>query len=94
MRHDELKELTGAYALDAVEANESDEIERHLPGCPQCRSEVAELREVAASLGVGPGPRPSGSGTGSPLKSVGADRPWPRCRLCRPVVEATGRPLG
>jgi hypothetical protein len=59
MRHDDLKELTGAYALDAVDAFETEAIELHLAGCAQCRTEVAELREVAARLGVPAGPAPS-----------------------------------
>jgi anti-sigma factor RsiW len=48
--HDELRELLGAYALDAVDEGERDAIDRHLLECPQCRAEVAEHREVAALL--------------------------------------------
>ena len=59
VRHDALKELTAAYALDAVDPLETQAIERHLLGCRQCRREVAELREVAAQLcGIG-SPTPS-----------------------------------
>ncbi|HVF74333.1 MAG TPA: anti-sigma factor [Acidimicrobiales bacterium] len=50
MTHDEIEELLGAYALDAVERDEADEVERHLAGCPRCRAEVAGHREVAAAL--------------------------------------------
>src|SRR5690606_35755181 len=47
---DEFTELLGAYALDAVEPDEREAVERHLADCPRCRSEVAEHREVAAYL--------------------------------------------
>jgi anti-sigma-K factor RskA/putative zinc finger protein len=45
--HEDLKELLGAYALDALEPDEAAEVERHLSGCAECRTEVAEHREVA-----------------------------------------------
>jgi anti-sigma factor RsiW len=48
--HRELEELLGVYALDALEADESDALERHLPTCARCRGEVEEYREVAALL--------------------------------------------
>ncbi len=56
--HDDFSDLLGAYALDAVEPDERDEIEAHLHTCPWCAAEVAEHREVAAFL--------SHSGTDAP----------------------------
>jgi Anti-sigma-K factor rskA, C-terminal/Putative zinc-finger len=50
LTHDEIEELLGAYCLDAVDPDEREAIEAHLPECPRCRAEVAELREVAALL--------------------------------------------
>jgi hypothetical protein len=50
LSHEELRELTGAYALDAVEPEEREAIELHLLECPRCRADVAEYREVAAFL--------------------------------------------
>jgi negative regulator of sigma E activity len=50
LAHGELEELLGVYALDALEADESDALERHLPTCARCRGEVEEYREVAALL--------------------------------------------
>jgi hypothetical protein len=50
MTHDEISELLGAYALDAVEPAERDEVEEHLLSCARCRAEVADHREVAALL--------------------------------------------
>jgi predicted anti-sigma-YlaC factor YlaD len=56
--HDELAELLGAYALDAVEEDEARAVEEHLADCPRCRAEVAQHREVAAMLGNAGGVAP------------------------------------
>ncbi|HEV3226868.1 MAG TPA: anti-sigma factor [Acidimicrobiales bacterium] len=50
MTHEELQELLGAYAVDAVEPDEVALIDAHIAECPRCRAEVTELREVAALL--------------------------------------------
>lgn len=60
LTHDEIRELLGAYALDAVEEGEREEIEAHLPACPQCRAEVAGHRETAAMLANVGGVAPTG----------------------------------
>ncbi|GGL44278.1 anti-sigma factor [Phycicoccus endophyticus] len=48
----DLHHLTGAYAVDALDAEERAAFERHLPGCAACRDEVAELRAAAQTLGA------------------------------------------
>ena len=58
MTHEELQELLGAYALDAVDPDEAALVEDHLRECPRCRAEVAELREVAGLLGQSGSPAP------------------------------------
>jgi len=58
--HEELQEALGAFALDAVEAEEAAAIELHLRDCPRCRIEVARHREVAAKLGYAGSPAPEG----------------------------------
>lgn len=50
LTHLQIQELLGVYALDAVSAEEADLVEVHLRDCPRCRAEVADHREVAASL--------------------------------------------
>jgi hypothetical protein len=50
--HEELSELLGAYALDAVTGEERRILESHLRGCDECRTEVLEHLEVAAGLGA------------------------------------------
>ncbi len=49
-QHGDIRELLGAFALDAVEPDEAATIEAHLATCPRCRDEVREHREVAALL--------------------------------------------
>jgi len=58
--HDDLDELLGAYALDAVEPDEAELLDRHLESCPRCRAEVREHRETAALLGYIGAPAPLG----------------------------------
>lgn len=50
MKHDEIAELLGAYALDAVDDAERGAVEEHLLVCARCRAEAAEHREVASLL--------------------------------------------
>jgi len=50
LRHD-LHSLSGAYALDAIEAGpERDRFIRHLSRCQSCASEVRGFREVGTAL--------------------------------------------
>lgn len=50
--------LVGAYVCDAVEPDERFAMERHLRGCPKCRAEVADLRNVTALLANSTTPAP------------------------------------
>jgi anti-sigma-K factor RskA len=57
----DLHELTAAYALDALDADESEAYERHLGQCEECREELAGLNETASALAfatVAPAPPP------------------------------------
>ena len=56
--HDEVEELLGAYALDAVNDEERAAVEAHLADCPRCRAEVDGHREVAAHLASSGAPAP------------------------------------
>ncbi len=49
-RSQEMHELVGAYALDALEPDEAEAFELHLPDCPKCRAELRDHRETAAML--------------------------------------------
>ncbi len=58
MSHDEVAEMLGAYALDAVDPDEARAIEEHLRACPQCTAELAAHHEVAGMLGNAGGEAP------------------------------------
>jgi len=59
MTNEELHDLTPAYALDALDADERRAYEEHLAGCERCRSDLAEIGETVGALGLaaeGPAP--------------------------------------
>jgi hypothetical protein len=56
--HDELRELLGAYAVDALADTERAAVDEHLAACPACRREVADHLETVAMLSSGPGRAP------------------------------------
>ncbi|MBV8388156.1 MAG: anti-sigma factor, partial [Acidimicrobiia bacterium] len=60
LTHADAAELLGAYALDALDADEREAVEQHLEACPRCRAEVADHRTVASFMGSAGGPAPDG----------------------------------
>lgn len=48
--HDELREQSALYALDALSPSERTEFEAHLATCAECRAEVSSLASVAGAL--------------------------------------------
>lgn len=50
MRHEEYKELLAIEAAGALEAGERGRLDAHLSSCEECRSELRELSDAAASL--------------------------------------------
>ena len=57
--HDEFRELLGAYALDAVDAQEATAIRSHLETCTTCATEVDEHHEMTAMLANSGGDAPA-----------------------------------
>src|SRR3989442_3780946 len=56
-----MHELLAPYALDALDPEEQDDVERHLARCERCRIELGALQEAAAELAytvVAPAPPP------------------------------------
>ncbi|HEX3947373.1 MAG TPA: anti-sigma factor, partial [Acidimicrobiales bacterium] len=53
MEHDEIIQLLGPYALDALDPDEAAAVDAHLRDCPRCQAEVDAHREVAAALATG-----------------------------------------
>ena len=48
-----IHDLSAAYALDALSAEERQEFEQHLAHCEECRETVAAFHDIAASLAHG-----------------------------------------
>jgi anti-sigma-K factor RskA len=58
--NEDLHELTAAYALDALDADERRAYEEHLAGCDRCRADLRDLGETAGVLALAAGgPAPS-----------------------------------
>ena len=82
--NDDIHGLSGAYAVDAVDADERVAFEQHLAVCSQCREEVASLRAAATQLAGMTETAPPARLRASVLREISAIRPLP------PVVD---RPL-
>lgn len=52
MEGSDVHTLTGAYVCDALSEAEREAFEAHMSRCPECTTEVAELREVGAMMAV------------------------------------------
>ncbi len=77
--HQEVQELLGAYALDAVDPETAAMVERHLGECVRCSIEVAQHHEVAGLLGNSGGVSPAELWDGIARRLDGsAPPPWER----------------
>jgi hypothetical protein len=77
--HQELQDLLGAYALDAVDKETAERIERHLDGCVKCAVEVSQHHEVAGLLANSGGPSPASIWEGIESRLGGTGAPsWDR----------------
>lgn len=90
LSHDEIAELLGAYALDAVDQHERDVVDAHLVSCARCRAEVQEHREVATLLAFSGEAAPDGLWQ---RIAASLDEPPPQLRLA-PVEEGPARRRG
>lgn len=73
----EIHALSGAYAVDALDDLERARFEQHLSQCPDCRAEVASLREAAATLGETTAAQPSPQLRDAVLSRISQVRPLP-----------------
>lgn len=55
-RHLKVRDLLGAYVLEAVEEDECWDVEDHLQHCHVCRKELAELRDAVSLMPERPEP--------------------------------------
>jgi anti-sigma-K factor RskA len=92
MEADALHDLTAAYALDALEADDARRYEAHLARCERCQGELAELSESAGALAYATeAPMPSADLRSRILDRARAERPNVvplRPRWLRPVIAA------
>lgn len=56
--NDDIHDLAGAYALDAVDDLDRARFETHLAKCDACQRDVDEFRNVAAALATGEATEP------------------------------------
>ncbi|MGZ5404181.1 MAG: zf-HC2 domain-containing protein, partial [Nocardioides sp.] len=82
--------LVGAYAVDALDDLERVAFERHLAACSACQTEVAGLREAAATIGVTAAVQPPAGLRGKVLGEIATVRPLPPS-VERPTADAAGR---
>jgi anti-sigma factor RsiW len=76
MDHETVRELTAAYALDALDRADERELEEHLARCPECREELASFREAAAMLAHDvDAPSPPAALRGRILEQARSERP-------------------
>ena len=72
-----LHALSGAYVVDALDDEEREAFEQHLPRCLDCQAEVASLREAAAMLADDVAMTPPDSLRTSVLAGISTIRPLP-----------------
>ncbi|HEY1133548.1 MAG TPA: anti-sigma factor [Nocardioides sp.] len=80
--------LSGAYAVDALSAEERAGFEQHLAECPACREEVDSLREAAALLPAITETEPSPGVRAAVLAGITQIRPLPPLVQHGPETEA------
>jgi anti-sigma-K factor RskA len=73
----EIHALSGAYAVDALDAEEKALFEAHLAACSACRAEVADLQEATASMAGTTETDPPPALRDSVLAAIKAVRPLP-----------------
>lgn len=82
-------DLAGAYALNALSAEEKAEFERYLAESAEARTEAAELREAALALGLAADPvQPSAGLKASLMAQIAATPQLPQVPVPVPAAEA------
>lgn len=77
MTNADVHALSGAYALDSLDAAEAAAFEEHLESCGSCRDEVRSLREAAGALALDVAETPPASLRSSVLAGISQVRPLP-----------------
>ena len=50
VRHDQFRNMLGAYALGALTGHECEQVDSHLSRCSPCREELPQLVQAAGAL--------------------------------------------
>lgn len=90
----DIHSLSGAYAVDALDAAERADFERHLAECPECRAEVESLREAASQLTALTTTTPPASLRESVLSGIRTVRPLPPVTVPSEPEPSVGSPVG
>jgi anti-sigma-K factor RskA len=56
VRHNDMRDLLGVYALGLADAEEASALRAHLATCAECRAELGELRETVDALPLAAAP--------------------------------------
>ncbi len=99
MTHEELRELSGGYALGVLDEPERRAFERHLATCASCAAEIRDFTAVASALALDvPQVEPPTSLRERVLRA--ATQPGPQPAVIEPIAEhralpgePAGRPL-
>jgi anti-sigma factor RsiW len=86
--------LVGAYALDALDADDRSLVEQHLDACDACAEEVVETAGVAAELAADAAVPPPASLRSAVLAQVAVTRQDPPVARHAPPAVRRGAPTG
>ena len=84
----DLHALTGAYAVDALDAGERERFEQHLGRCPSCAQEVRGMQETATRLAIAVAAPPPAGLKAAVLTAAAQTRQHPPVVDARPGPEA------
>jgi anti-sigma-K factor RskA len=87
----DLHALTGAYAVDALDAAERERFEQHLSRCPSCAHEIAGMQETATRLAVAVAGPPPARLKAAVLTAAAQTRQHPPVLNAGPQPAALGR---
>jgi anti-sigma-K factor RskA len=87
----DLHALTGAYAVDALDAAERERFEQHLSRCPSCAHEVRGMQETATRLAVAVAAPPPAGLKAAVLTAAAQTRQHPPVLDAGPAPAALGR---
>jgi anti-sigma-K factor RskA len=92
--NDDIHALSGAYVLDALDAEERHRFEDHLEVCSACRLETSELASVLDALAIDAAEAPPAALKADVLAAIDMVRPLPPIVAGTATDEADDAPVG